>query len=221
MECLPTSEKFPPKARAAVIVAHPDDEVLWCGGWILAHPEWQWWIVTLCRANDPDRAPKFFKVLERLGAEGAMADLDDGPEQVPLAPQAVVETIQCLLPDRRFELVLTHGPRGEYTRHRRHEECCRAVVGLWQAGRIMAEQLWLFAYDDGGRAFPPRVSDGAHFQQQLAEETWLEKRRLITEVYGFPAESWEARVTPRDEGYWCFPSPASAGAFLDSNPPPP
>ena len=88
MERSTSNEKFPSRARAAVVVAHPDDEILWCGGWILAHPEWRWRIVTLCRADDPDRAPKFRKVLEHLGAEGAMADLNDGPDQIPLNPES-------------------------------------------------------------------------------------------------------------------------------------
>ncbi|KPK81130.1 MAG: hypothetical protein AMS27_15700 [Bacteroides sp. SM23_62_1] len=55
---------------AAVIVAHPDDETLWAGGTVLAHPLWDWYIITLCRKSDPDRAPKFYRVLEILGAEG-------------------------------------------------------------------------------------------------------------------------------------------------------
>lgn len=42
-----------PRLRAAVVVAHPDDETLWCGGYILAHPEIDWKIVTLSRASDP------------------------------------------------------------------------------------------------------------------------------------------------------------------------
>ena len=58
-----------PPLRAAVVVAHPDDETLWCGGYMLSHPELHWRIVTLCRASDPDRAPKFSRVLERFGAE--------------------------------------------------------------------------------------------------------------------------------------------------------
>jgi hypothetical protein len=72
------------RPRAAVVVAHPDDETLWCGGYILTHPEFLWRIVTLCRAMDADRAPKFRQVLQRFGAEGEMADLDDGPDQAPL-----------------------------------------------------------------------------------------------------------------------------------------
>lgn len=214
---LPTSnEDFPPKAEAAVIVAHPDDEILWCGGWILEHPEWRWRIVTLCRASDPDRAPKFREVLKQLGAEGGMADLNDGPDQIPLNPESVKETVTGLLADQPFDLVLTHGPRGEYTRHRRHEECCRAVVRLWEEGRIKAAQLWLFGYEDGGRKHLPRVSAEAR-RHHLSESTWRKKHRLITGVYGFPPDGWEARCTPRDEGFWCFESPADAVHFLESN----
>jgi LmbE family N-acetylglucosaminyl deacetylase len=106
----------------AVIVAHPDDETLWSGGLILAHSDWDWTVVTLCRAGDPDRAPRFFRVLQHLGATGGMGDLDDGPDQLALDQSLIQDTILSLLPTSHFDLLVTHGPRGEYTRHRRHEE---------------------------------------------------------------------------------------------------
>jgi hypothetical protein len=92
-----------PRQRAAVVVAHPDDETLWCGGYILTHPEFHWRIVTLCRASDPDRAPKFRRVLEQLGAEGEMADLDDEPDQVPLPIEQIQETIARLLAGNQLQ----------------------------------------------------------------------------------------------------------------------
>ena len=52
--------------QVAVVVAHPDDETLWAGGLLLGHPEWSPFIVTLCRGQDPDRAPKFQRALECL-----------------------------------------------------------------------------------------------------------------------------------------------------------
>lgn len=190
------------KPRAAVVVAHPDDETLWCGGYILTHPEFLWRIVTLCRASDPDRAPKFRQVLQQLGAEGEMADLDDGPDQTPLPVEQLQATVVRLLAGRKYDLILTHGPMGEYTEHRRHVECCQAVLESSRLGGIDTRRLWLFAYEDGGRTYLPRVRHDADQRNVLTEYVWLEKRRLITDVYGFSPDSWEARTTPREEGFW-------------------
>jgi LmbE family N-acetylglucosaminyl deacetylase len=191
-------------------VAHPDDETLWCGGYILTHPEFRWRIVTLCRASDTDREPRFREVLRHFGAAGEMADLDDGPEQTPLAAARLQGTITRLLAGSSFDLILTHGPDGEYTQHRRHAECCQSVIELWQAGSIGSRRLWLFAYEDGGRKYLPRVRADADRRDVLANEVWLEKRRIIMELYGFLPGSWEAQTAPREEGFWCFDSAQAA-----------
>jgi LmbE family N-acetylglucosaminyl deacetylase len=190
-----------PFEKCAVVVAHPDDETLWAGGAILMHPESQWMVVTLCRKSDPDRAPKFFRALERLNAAGAMGDLDDGPEQSPLAVSDVQKTLIELLHDS-FDLVMTHGPRGEYTRHRRHEETSKAVLTLWRAGRLKAEQIWHFAYEDGGGKYLPRAVQDADLKTPLSDEIWQRKYQILTEIYGFGADSFEARTTPREEAFW-------------------
>jgi LmbE family N-acetylglucosaminyl deacetylase len=201
--------------NAGVIVAHPDDETLWAGALILALPRVDWFITTLCRAGDPDRAPKFAAALQCLHAHGNMGDLDDSPEQAPLPPDAVQETILANLPRRVFDLILTHGPAGEYTRHRRHEEACRAVVALWEAAKLTTRELWMFAYDDGGRQYLPRPRHDAPIRQTPADSLWLEKYRLITDIYGFSPDSWEARTTPRVEAFWRFDSPRLARRWLE------
>jgi hypothetical protein len=53
----------------------------------------------------------------------------------------VQATIVRLLAEGSYSLILTHGPRGEYTQHRRHEECCQSVVELWRSGRIDTEAI--------------------------------------------------------------------------------
>jgi len=108
------------RESVAVLVAHPDDETLWAGGTLLSEPSWSPFVWCACRAHDADRAPKFRRVLERLGAQGAMADLDDSPEQPGLADELVEQSLLEHLPKRRFDRILTHSPLGEYTRHRRH-----------------------------------------------------------------------------------------------------
>ena len=139
-----------------------------------------------------------------------MADLDDEPDQVGLPIEKVRETIVQLLSGESYSLVLTHGPKGEYTRHRRHEECCQGVVDLWRSGGIDTRRLWLFAYEDGGRAYLPRVRGDADRRDVLTDDVWLEKRRLITDLYGYGPDSWEARSAPREEGFCCFDSAQAA-----------
>jgi LmbE family N-acetylglucosaminyl deacetylase len=193
--------------RVAVVVAHPDDETLWAGGLLLSHPEWSPFIVTLCRGSDPDRAPKFARILQLLHAQGVMGDLDDGTEQVPLVASQVRDAILDLLPERDYDLLLTHAPRGEYTRHQRHHEVSRALRVLWQRGQLHARHLWHFAYEDGGGAYLPRPRQDASLRVPLSEAIWARKYHLITQVYGFGETTWEARVVPRTEAFTCCLNP--------------
>jgi len=188
--------------NCAVIVAHPDDETLWAGGTMLMNPQVHWKVITLCRKSDPDRSPRFFKALEQLNAAGQMADLDDGPQQMPLENRLVQNTIVELVAGERFDLIITHGPGGEYTRHLRHEETGKAVFALWQTGRLTAKQIWKFAYQDGGGKYLPFAIQNADLKIELPDDIWQKKHYIITGVYGFTAESFEAKTTPRTEAFW-------------------
>lgn len=204
MITLPEQKKNNQPITAAVIVAHPDDEALWAGGTILLHPEYRWCVTALCRAGDIDRAPKFFMALQRFGASGNIANLDDSPEQFPLPIPEVQKTILSLLPANSFDLLFTHGPRGEYTYHRRHIEVFDAVAALLNESRLFAEMTLFFAYEDGGGKYLPRPEKDAHLKNILPEHIWQEKYKVITEGYTFDKNSWEAQTTPREESFWCF-----------------
>lgn len=191
----------------AVIVAHPDDETLWVGGTILSNPLWRCFVVSLCRKSDTDRATRFFEALKIYRAEGIMGDLDDGPDQLPLDTKDIEIEILKLLPSRKFDLVITHNPRGEYTKHLRHEEIGRAVLSLWQTGKLTASELWTFAYEDGQKQYYPKPVEGASIFRTLTKIIWERKYSLITETYGFEKNSWEAKTTPQAEAFWKFTDP--------------
>jgi len=208
------NQSFENIRNVCVIVAHPDDETLWAGGLILMHPEWHCKVFTLCRASDEDRAPKFQHVLLRLGATGSMADFDDGPEQNPLSEEEVQQAILSYVDNNHFDLVLSHSPLGEYTRHRRHEQVSKAVLTLWYNGQLNANRLGLFAYTDDDRTHLPLPETDAHIRILLPFSILKDKRNIITEIYGFTPDSWEARTTPREEAFWMFNSQAEAKKWL-------
>lgn len=201
----------------AIIIAHPDDETLWAGGTILNHPDWHCFILSLCRASDKNRAPKFYNALKILEADGNMADLDDGPEQNPLDLYMVTSAILELLPPIRYDLIISHDPNGEYTRHLRHEEVGQAVIRLWSSGKISAKELWTFAYEDGGKKYLPKPIANAAIYHKLSQPVWEKKYNLITETYGFDKDSFEALTSPRAESFRQFTSYNDALQRLTNN----
>lgn len=200
----------------AIIVAHPDDETLWAGGTILSHPSWNCFIVCLCRKSDTERSSKFYKTLQILKSEGIMGDLDDGPDQNSLDENELEQTILNLLPAKHFDLIITHSPNGEYTKHRRHEETGKVVIKLWQQGKIFAKELWLFAYEDGNKKYLPKPILNATAIYHLSENIWLKKYKLITETYGFEKGSFEAKTTPKSEAFWQFTNPNETQKWFSS-----
>jgi LmbE family N-acetylglucosaminyl deacetylase len=198
----------------AIVVAHPDDETLWTGGTLIDHPDWNVFIGCLCRKTDAERAEKFGKVLEHFGAKGKMENLDDGPAQKPLPEKVVQQKILKLLPHKYFDILITHSPDGEYTRHRRHEETSKAVIKLWHSGKILAKELWLFAYEDGNRMYFPKAVTTGVSNTKLSKATWQQKYDIITKIYGFDLDSWEAMTTPKSEAFREFVKPEEALELL-------
>jgi len=203
------------KKTVAIVVAHPDDETLWAGGTILNHSSWDFFIVCLCRGKDNDRASKFHEALKVLKSEGIMGDLNNGPEQKPLEEDLIENTILELLPNKPFDLIITHNPGGEYTRHLRHEETGRAIIKLWNAGKISTNELWTFAYEDGGKEYYPKPIEKAAIYRNLTKHIWLRKYNIMTETYGFDNNSWEAKTTPKAESFWQFSEPSAAIKWLN------
>jgi hypothetical protein len=182
---------------------------------LLMERDWNCRILGLCRAGDSDRAPKFQKAIACFNCAGELHDCDDGPEQRPLPPEEMIRVIGRWAASLSFDLVITHGPKGEYTRHRRHEEVFRAVFDLWRSGTIVSKSLWIFAYEDGHGSYLPRANRNAHRKTVLSPAALGEKRRIIRKIYGFLPDSWEARAVPSVEAFWCFSSPEEVKSWMD------
>lgn len=177
--------------RCLVVVAHPDDESIWMGGLMLRHKDWEWHVLSLCRADDADREPRFHRAARELGVREHISDLDDSPILAPLSPdlREIKERIHDLVP-ADFDLIFSHGPAGEYAYHLRHAEVSRAISEMIADGDLSG-RLVVFAYEDGGRAYMPRPSRDAQIRIELTKDELARKQQILRDIYGFPAGTLE------------------------------
>jgi CBS domain containing-hemolysin-like protein len=89
------------------------------------------------------------------------------------------------------------------------------MMDLWARGAVAAQELWLFAYEDGFRDYLPRAVESASSVLHLPNEVWRKKHEIITTVYGFATDTFESRTTPRTEAFWVFETRDSAREWLD------
>ena len=186
---------------AVIVVAHPDDEIIWCGGLILQNLQWDWTVLSLCRANDSDRRPKFRSICERLDVSGRISDLDDGNPLKPINPMREIGwRIRQHLAEMDWHLCVTHGADGEYG-HPRHRQIHSEVRRLVDNGVLRCRELWTFAYEcDRGKGLC-RPRGDADMLLELTDEQLAEKKRIIHEEYGYGEQSFEVTACISPEAF--------------------
>ncbi|MCU0679623.1 MAG: PIG-L family deacetylase [Planctomycetes bacterium] len=179
--------KTKPGKKALVIVAHPDDETIWMGGFILLHPELDWTIFSLCRASDPDRAPKFRRICEIFRAKAIISDVPDENDTPTGRLKATIKlAVKKKIGSKRFDYIFTHGANGEYG-HPVHKEAHLAVTELLKKKILHAQMVWYFNYkkESTGKRPSMTAKRDSDFIFPLSGQVFQKKKRLQAEVHGY------------------------------------
>jgi LmbE family N-acetylglucosaminyl deacetylase len=121
-------ERRQDRSSRLMIVAHPDDESLF-GGEALTSSQ-GWTVVCVTNASNEVRRREFSAAMASIGASYTMLDHADDLYNGNFS--AMLETqLRALLNEAPYELVVTHGPSGEYghPQHRAVHHIVRTLAG--------------------------------------------------------------------------------------------
>lgn len=175
------------KKKVLVIVAHPDDETIWMGGTLLKNiNNWNTTIISLCRGDDKDRAPKFKEACRILKAKCFMSDLED--EKLNNIPLDEVKKRIKKYSDNYYDYIFSHGKNGEYG-HKRHIDVNKAAVEMLKKKQLSGKKIFFFSYLKKGRICYPNKNSDRFINLNILH--FKKKKEMIQEVYGFKKGSFE------------------------------
>ncbi len=190
--------------RALVIVAHPEDEILWVGGMIMMHPNWNWRIVSVCQDINRTQRSRFLESLQQLGSSGFMVNMSSDSKSDVFGKNTMHNAFRSAMENTSYDVLITHSPLSESRQQVGNGHVGEAALSLWQQKELKIGQMWMFAYANGDESSLPRAIETADIVVRLASDMWNRKCDLLRQVYHFTTDSLQVRTAPATEAFWYF-----------------
>lgn len=129
--------------KMLMIVAHPDDEVIFGGGHLLTKQPWH--VICVTNGYDARRAREFAEAMRFVGADFDMWKYRDSYSN-DLDKTGLKRDLNQVIQTGSYSQIVTHNRRGEYG-HPQHQAIADIVRDL------VKERLFVFAL--GRRTLPP------------------------------------------------------------------
>lgn len=157
-----------------MIVAHPDDELLWGGQHLI---EDDYLVVCITRGNDNVRRAEFEAVLVATGDKGLILSYPDkiGHKRSDWKPwrEDIEADIATVLQYKEWELVVSHNEKGEYG-HQQHVMTHESVAKEYQETGCSAKLYWFGKY---------YVFDKVPYDLEEMEKSVYNEKREIAKLY--------------------------------------
>lgn len=177
-----------------MIVAHPDDELLWGGKHLL---EDDYLVVCLTRGYDEVRRGEFERVLAETKDKGLILSYPDkvGKKRSnwKFWRRDMEEDLAEILKYKDWELVATHNEEGEYG-HKQHIMTHESVKKVYQETGCKAKLFWFGKYyvDDKVPYDLMEMEKEVYNQKRKLAKIYESQRSSIRKLYHMlPYEYWE------------------------------
>lgn len=185
------------KADKLMIVAHPDDEVLWGGGHLMDEG---YFVVCITDGRNKKRSEEFEKVISTSGNSGLILDYPDKIFWKRDNWSDVYEMIKCdletILGYKEWKLIVTHNPNGEYG-HQHHRMTSRAVTDVYNEICGPRPELYYF-----GKYYKKSDMEKIKNSLEKLSSAQLEFKESLEKIYGSQAVTIEKLKHMNDYEMW-------------------
>lgn len=163
-----------------MFVAHPDDESFWGGGHLL---EDEYLVICITHGWNVGRRSAFADVMRTTNDKYLILNYPDARRQFPgggyetdmltTCRDALQKDVERVLSYKKWDLVVTHNPIGEYVKYH-HQQVSKAVTDGFDNILQDSSELWYF-----GKFYPAGQIPGEQIDPKLLEI----KNRMMARYY--------------------------------------